>query len=350
MRKMKKPPAEELRKKKEDPLAEGLQIVVPTGPSGIRLWRKMNDEEVVEYARKVLQENGMSKKVELQKADPGLYTALRTRKLLRRVGFVQKRRKERSWKDMGDEQIIEIAKRLMDENDITGREELSQADPGLYQALRKRELLYYIDFDERERSWKDMSDEQIIEFAKKVMKETGVMTRNELKKIDSGLVSLLYMRRLVGKVGFKGKRKTRSWKNITDDEILKMARRLVREKEMASKQEIKNADTGLYMILWKRGLLDDVGIEEKHRSWRKMSNEEIIDHARKVMEENEITERTELQKYDPGLYSILLRRKLIDHAFAHTDQKKENQARDAVIDALDAFAANDNSSSEDDVA
>ncbi|MBU0528047.1 hypothetical protein KKE92_06195 [Candidatus Micrarchaeota archaeon] len=351
MRKLQKPPAEELRKKKQEPIAEGLQVVVPTDTKG-RVWRKMSDEEVIGYAKGVIRNKGMSKRAELQKADPGLYTVLRNRKLLDNVGFVQKRREERSWKDMKDGQIIKLAKKVMEKNGITGREELSNTDPGLYQALRKRGLLFDIEFDEKERSWKDMSNERIIGFAKRLMKEKKATTPKDLKKIDSRLLDTIYRRGLRDKVGFKGRGgKTRAWSRIDDDEILGLAKRLVEEKGMVWKEELRKADSGLYMILWKRGLLDEVGIEEKQRPWRKMSDEEIICHTRKVMKENAITRRNELKDFDSGLYSILMRRKLINRTFLHTDQQQKDKARDAVIDALEAFgAANDNDSAEDEVA
>jgi hypothetical protein len=58
-----------------------------------------------------------------------------------------------------------------------------------------------------------------------------------------------------------------------------------------------------------------------------------------------------LEKADRGLYQILRKKGLLDRAFAQIDQQKEDRARDAVIDALEAFgAANDNSKLEDDVA
>jgi len=82
-----------------------------------------------------------------------------------------------------------------------------------------------------------------------------------------------------------------------------------------------------------------------------MSNEEIVKIARKEIKNLGPPLRKNLQRRDPGLYAILCRRKLIDLAFSDTDKARANLARDAVIDALEAFTvANDNASSEDDVA
>ncbi len=221
---------------KKEPLAEGLQVTVPTDSAGRRLWSKLTDEQVVDHAKKVMKKDGISGKKELEKIDQRLYQVLRTRGLLDEVGFAQKRR---YWKKMSDEQIIELARSVMDKREITGRKELGKADQELYHALRKRKLL----------------DE----------------------------------------VGFAQKRR-------------------------------------------------------EGRSWKDMSNEEVVEFARKVMIDNDITGRKELKNTDGGLYNTLQKRNLLERAFAKIDQQKTDLARDAVIDALEAFAANDNASAEDDVA
>ncbi|MBU1681761.1 hypothetical protein KKE38_02995, partial [Candidatus Micrarchaeota archaeon] len=79
-------------------------------------------------------------------------------------------------------------------------------------------------------------------------------------------------------------------------------------------------------------------------------NEEIVEFARKLIQEKKIAARSDLKKLDYGLYQALGKRRLLDRAFAQMEQQKEDRARDAVIGALEAFAANDNAISEDDVA
>jgi hypothetical protein len=100
------------------------------------------------------------------------------------------------------------------------------------------------------------------------------------------------------------------------------------------------------------GLQFTVPKDSRGRSlWSKITDGQIVEYAKKVMEEKEITGRKELQKTDSGLYSVLKRRRLIDRTFAQLDQQKDDLARDAVIDALEAFSiANDNAISEDEVA
>ena len=222
---------------KKEPLAEGLQIAIPTGPKGSRLWSKLTDEQIVEFAKK-----------------------------------------------------------LMKKHEITGKKELENADRRLYQVLRERKLLGKVGFEEKNRSWKKMSDEEILEYAKKVMRKKRIREKGEFRNADYRTYAVLERRKLLGKIDFERK------------------------------------------------------INEK-RSWKKMSDNDIVELARKVIQENRITTRRDLEKADSGLCKVLRKRKLLDRAFAQLDQQIEDDARDAVIDALEAFgAANDNNSAEDDVA
>ena len=82
-----------------------------------------------------------------------------------------------------------------------------------------------------------------------------------------------------------------------------------------------------------------------------MNNNDIVEFAKKVIHNEGISGRYELNKHDSGLYSILNRRRLINRVFAHIDLQRIDNARNAVIDALEAFgAANDNATKKDDVA
>ncbi|MBU1681908.1 hypothetical protein KKE38_03745 [Candidatus Micrarchaeota archaeon] len=398
MKRLQKPPVAEAKTSKKEPLAEGLQVNIPTGPKGRRLWRKtsdgevveiakkvmenkgiskrreliktdsglyrvlrkrglfdkvgfekklrswrgMSDEEIVKYARKMMEENEITGRRELKKADSGLYTVLREIGLLDKVGFVDKRRKKRSWKEMSDEKIVEFTRRLMEEKKITGRSELEKADSGLYTVLRERRLLGKIKFEQKKRFWRDLGDEEIIELARRLMKEKGVSSKSELKETDKGVYIVLLRRGLIDNVGFEEKR--RSWEDMSDEEVVEFARKVMKEKDITRRRELEKDDYGLYSVLKKRGLLDEVGFEEKqrkYRSWKDMSDEEVVEFARKVMKEKDITGREELKKADCGLYQVLRKKGLLNHAFARIDQQRTNSARDAVIDALTKFAATD---------
>ncbi len=339
MKRLQKPPVGKTREKKQEPLAEGLQVSVPVGPKGRRLWSRMSDEEIVEYVRKVMEENEITGRSELQKADSGLYEVLRKRGLLDKVGFVEKRRKGRTWKDMSDEEVVEVVRKFVKENKITKRHVLEKADSGLYHVLRIRGLLDEIGFEERKRSWKSMSDEEVVELAKKLMEENGVSGKGELSEIDSGLYTILYNRGLLGEVGFE--EKLRSWKEMSDTDVVELAKKIMEEKEITGRSELEKADSGLYVILRVRGLIEEVGVVEKRRkgrAWSKMSDEEVVEFAQEFIKEKGITEKNELRKAHTAVYRVLRRRGLLDRAFAQIEEQRTDQAREDVIDALTKFA------------
>ncbi len=400
MRKMQKPPAEEPRKKKRDPLAEGLRITVPTTGRG-RSWSKLSDEQLLEYARRLMVEKRINGKKELQNEDKGLYSILHRRKLISKIKFDEKMR---SWTGMSDEEIVELAREVMKENKISGKSELGKIDYALYAILKDRGLLDEVGFEEKLKAWQEMDDQEIIEHARKFMKEKGIKGRRELGNADPGLYAILYRRELLDEIGFTQKKrfwkktsneelielarrvmeehrityrsefssadpglygalrkrgllgdiefeeKIRSWKDKTDEELIELTRKIMEEKKITGKTELDRAYHALFNHLKMRGLLDRVGFEQKQRSWKHMTDDEIVEYARGVIEENKITVRRKLHSIDGGLSAILQRRGLLNRAFARAEQKKEEQARDAVIGALEAFAANDNDSAEDDVA
>jgi len=165
-----------------------------------------------------------------------------------------------------------------------------------------------------------------------------------LKKNDRGVYLALGERGLFGQVGFgKKQRKARLWKEMSDEEIVGFARKLMKEKDICTRRDLHHEDPGLYAILRKRDLSTKIEFKRGKRSWAVLNDREVIEIARKVIEEKEINRRSELENADSGLYSVLLRRDLVDLAFAGRDQQKNEEARDAVIDALEAFStAEDN--------
>ncbi len=227
MKRLQKPPVGKTKEKKQEPLAEGLQIAVPTDSAGRRMWSRMSDEEVVEYARKVMKENEISGRTELKETDSGLYKVLRERGLLDEVGFEEKWRKEMPWKDMSDEEVVGYARKEMEKKKITGRNELQKADMRLYSILRERGLLDEIGFEEKrrkDRPWKDMSDEEIIEYAKKGIGDNGINSRYKLQKDDSGLYGVLKRRGLFGRVFANiEKQKTEKARDDVIDALTKFA-------------------------------------------------------------------------------------------------------------------------------
>ncbi|MBU0527726.1 hypothetical protein KKE92_04555 [Candidatus Micrarchaeota archaeon] len=316
-----------------------------------RNWKDMDDEGLIGLTRRTMKSKDITGRSELQESDPGLYRVLVKRNLLDKVGFEDKRR---SWKDVGDEEILELAREVMKSHKITSRSQLQEVDSGLCKILRARGLMDEVRFVEKLRRWSDMSDGDLIEFAKRVMKDNGITGKRELENINSGAYNNLRKRGLLDQVGFEEKRrKRRFWNDVSDEEIVGLARKLIEENGIRSRLKFKAADSGLHAVLRVRNLLDKLQFKEKsrtHTSWKDMTNEEIVEFARRLIKEKTIVTRKELRTEHRGLSAVLRRRGLLDQVFARIDQQKVDMARDAVIDALEAFAANDNSISEDEVA
>ena len=299
MRRLHKRTTPEVPKAKEQmPLTETIQ----TDRRG-RVWREMSDEELVKFAKRFVEEKGITGKKELQMADNGLHLALRRRKLLDRVGFEEK---SRNWTSKSNDEIVDFTERFMAKRGITKRGELQKTDPGLYDVLRNRNLLDRIGFAGRRREWGSISDDEIVELARKVMKERGITKSKELEKTNLSVYHILQRRKLLDRVSFDERK--RKWGSMSDDEIVELARTVMKERGITKKWELKKADPGLYTTLYKRKLTDRVGFENRYRkarAWASMSDDELVKFAKKLIEERGIEGTWGLQKVDAGLYQVL---------------------------------------------
>ena len=132
----------------QEPITE---TIIPLDPQGKRFWKSMSDEEIVAYARRYINENGIKNRKGLYNADNGLYNALRRRKLLDKVKFKERLR---NWSSMSDKRLVEHAQNFVDENDIINGTGLKKVDSGLYEILRNRNLICKIKFENNRRSWR----------------------------------------------------------------------------------------------------------------------------------------------------------------------------------------------------
>lgn len=167
----------------------------------MRDWASMGDEELVAHARQFMRERGVIGKKELEKADMGLHTALYRRGLLNKVGFESKMRERRNWASMSDEELVGYAKRLIEAGGISARKQLEKGDLGLYYALLERGLMDLVIPHKRAmRDWKKMSDAELIEYAKGFLKENEITGRAGLAYKYGNLYSVLARRKLLDRV------------------------------------------------------------------------------------------------------------------------------------------------------
>ena len=80
----------------------------------------------------------------------------------------------------------------------------------------------------------------------------------------------------------------RNWISISDEKLVEYAGNFIKEKGITSRKELSVEDTGLYDVLRKRKLLDELSLETKIRDWASISDEELVEHASKFIEKNKI--------------------------------------------------------------
>ncbi|MBU0533067.1 hypothetical protein KKB44_06260 [Candidatus Micrarchaeota archaeon] len=248
-------------------------------------------------------------------------------------------RNRRSWSVMRDHELLRFARKFMEEEGIRGRKELEKSDSVLYQTLKKRRLLDEIIFERKQRNWESMSDEELVRYVRKFMEEEGITGKGELKKADNGVYIVLRKRGLLDKLWFEEKR--RDWNFVSDEELVRYAKKFMEERGISGRSELKKTDSGLYNVLRKRKLSDEVGFEEKwqkRRNWKSISDKRLLRYTKEFIEERGIIGRTELKKSDGGLYEVLRIRKLLDAVFAPIDQSRRKEAILQVVEAMEEFA------------
>jgi len=144
---------------KKEPLAEGIRKIRPKG-----FFPKMNDDELVSYAQKVIDEKRVKSRSCLRREDGGLYYTLEKRKILYKPVFEEG---NRTWKHIGDEKVLELARKIIDEKGVKTRTALQNEDSGLYTILTERKLLDRLDIEKIKRPngfFTKISDDELVSF------------------------------------------------------------------------------------------------------------------------------------------------------------------------------------------
>ena len=123
---------------------------------------------------------------------------------------------------------------------------------------------------------------------KKKTKKPKKPTRSEVQKKEPGLYNVLRRRGLLDKVCSNGK--VRNWKRMDDKGLVERAKRIIKEKGIKSRRELQMADPALERALGIRRLTDQVGLPKpKLINWSRMSDDQIVAHAQKVIEKTGAT-------------------------------------------------------------
>ena len=326
--------AETLDAKREtvatEPMAEG---VIPLRINGQRDWDSLSDGQLVKYGQSFMKEKSLKWRTDIHKIDRGLYNILWMRNLLAKIGPIRRI----DWKTLDDGQLVQNARDYMKKNHIARICKLKNINKGLYEALLARKLTKI--FGEPKirpkRDWVSLPDDQLIQLAKSLIQINNVTTRNELIIADSGLHEVLRKRMLLHEVGLKQTRRAKIlWDSMTDEKIIKLAQSFIEEKGVNSKSELSLSFYCLYDNLRKRKLLKNVCFRKKDRNWSSLTNDELLHFAQSFMNENKITGRSALKETDSGLYEILRLRKLLSLLFDDIEKSKRHSLERDLLSGL----------------
>ncbi|MBD3210696.1 hypothetical protein GF318_04920 [Candidatus Micrarchaeota archaeon] len=311
MRKIHASAIEEPRKKANpEPLSEGIRKPRPRG-----FFAKMSDEELVDFAQKYIDGNGIKSRSALAKADNGLYQTLGKRKL---AGRVKLEADERLWARYPDDELIAYVQGYVDRNGIRSRTELAEKASGPYFALWRRKLLGGVKLKADERAWRNYPDNQLVAYAQKFVDENGIESRYGLRMADCGLIKALWERKLLDNVKFTKDKK--AWKLYSDEELVDYAQNFADDNGILKISMLRKAGDSLYRALRRRNLIPKIDFAAGNRSWKGFSDDKLVEYAKKHAAENDIESRTGLFRSDGSMYHILRKRKLLDRVFDNLDE------------------------------
>jgi hypothetical protein len=300
----------------------------------IRDWSALDHCGLISFANTFIEKNGIRYRTELSILNGRLYDALRRRDLLNSINCDCKRKK---WSKMNDEQIVEFAKKVMRERKIHDPKEFRKKEYGLYLTLQRRNLQNKVFGDKikKRRNWASMSDEELISHSQQFIDERGIKNRKALTQIDSGLYQVIKTRNLSSELNFKGD--VGSWKRYSDDELVSYSQRFIDEQGIMNVRNFQKKDGGLYATLRARNLVDRMKFVKNRRDWTRMDEGELIALAKRFVRENSIKKKYDLIKLDLGLYKVLWKRKLLAQVFSEIEQSKQQKLISGLTQAADAM-------------
>jgi hypothetical protein len=162
-----------------------------------RRLHKLSDEQILLFTQKLINKKRIASRRELKKEDSRLYSALARRGLMEKIGLGPL---YRNWTAMSDEQLVCYAREVINRRRLTTLRELREFDNGLEQILRKRALTLDVGLSPVRRNWEPLSDPQLVFFAQKFIRDKEIKNRSGLRKTDAGLYDVLKVRGLMDSV------------------------------------------------------------------------------------------------------------------------------------------------------
>jgi len=223
--------------------------------------------------------------------------------------------KKYNWTVYSDDQIVEIVVNIIKENNITTVGGISSV--GLMQILIDRKLkdrvieLTGIN-THAHLVWVDMANEEIIEHAKKIVKDNNIQGRFEFIKNHKGLYNIMFARKIDIFKEIDIESSISSWKSLSDIELMEEAKKIINDEKIINPREFSNGNGSLYTNILDRGLIKSLyrefGWEYKERkNWQKLNDKEFLDKILDFIKDNNISKYVQiphnirkyiLQRYD----------------------------------------------------
>ncbi len=298
------------------------------GLNGKADWMGMEKRKLISHAKKLIKEEKISSITEFQEKHGGLYHAISRRNLSDSIGLSSKCVK---WREMGDEEVVALAREKMEAQGITGRKQFKGAEPGHYNVLSQRKLLGKVGFSQNHVRWRDLSDQQIISRAEEFMKKTGLISPGALQKDREGerIYSALSRRKLKKKAGVKPR--LVRWAKMDDEKFISVVNKYCEARKIGSFFELRENHQKVYQAILSRAknsgeilsridatkrlsetkrkqALGKVGLKVARFDWGELSRAQLVKMANQYIRENEIVFAIELRKSFNALYREICRR------------------------------------------
>ena len=93
------------------------------------------------------------------------------------------------------------------------------------------------------------------------------------------------------------------------------AKKIIKDEHIRSRTELQQKYGSLYNALTDQQLVNELGLPSKranHRNWRKLTDKQLVDAANSKTKQLKIKNKTQFLKADNGLADAIIRRKLLD--------------------------------------
>jgi len=306
-------------------------------------WDTYSDDEIIDIAVNWIKEENITETADVWKS--WLSHILEYRKIKERVFELSGlESKVSDFSDYTKQDFIDTSVKYIINNKTFSRTTFKESNISLFKALESRKYLNEVYsmvndklgkvvFKEGQKSWKNISNEQIIKQALKKVKDENIINRNDVSKKLKSLYGVMYHRKILDVFWKKsGLVETLTWKDMSDKELFKYSKKSIKENNLNGRYAFKKAESGVVYQLKIRGLLEkffeDVKWIKPSTPWVDMQDEELITYAENIIKDNNFTRR-DFQHKMGGPAHQLRKRGLLEKVFEKLKLDKKGKTPEA---------------------